>query len=267
MVREALLASLAYFISFGGNWLFGQCMIERPIVVGMITGILLGDVSTGVIIGAALEAIFMGAINIGGAISAEPASATVFATTFAIVLDINTKAAYAIAIPIGVVAAFVMIFINNVAMNIFAPLFDKLAADGNEKGIARLHYFMWFIKYFAVALIIFVGVLAGAGPVNSFMKNIPDVLMRAFQACGGFLPAVGFSILLKMLWSKELAAYFFLGFVLVAYLELPMIAVATLGAVIVVVTALRDKELFDLKKRKSEVPTSSIPDDEEDFFS
>jgi PTS system mannose-specific IIC component len=34
----ALLTALAYFICYGGNWLFGQCMIERPIVVGMVTG-------------------------------------------------------------------------------------------------------------------------------------------------------------------------------------------------------------------------------------
>lgn len=266
MFREAFLAALAYFICYGGNWLLGQCMIERPIIVGLVTGILMGDIPTGVMIGAALEAIFMGAVNIGGAISAEPASATVFATTFAIVLNINAEAAYAIAIPIGIVAAFVMIFINNVAMNIFAPLFDKLAAEGNEKGITSIHYFMWFVKYLIPAIIVFLGVLAGSGPVESFMNNIPDVLMRAFQAVGGFLPAVGFSILLKMLWSKELAVYFFLGFILVAYLELPLIAIAVLGVIIAIVTALRDKEMFDMSNNAKQVESSTLSD-EEDFFS
>lgn len=266
MVKEAFLAALAYFISYGGNWLLGQCMIERPIVVGMITGFLMGDLATGIVIGAALEAIFMGAVNIGGAISAEPASANVFATTFAIILNINAEAAYAIAIPIGIVAAFVMILINNVAMNLFAPIFDKLAQNSNENGVARLHFFMWFVKYFIAAAIVFLGVLAGAGPVETFMNNIPDVLMRAFQACGGFLPAVGFSILLKMLWSKELAVYFFLGFILVAYMQLPLIAIAVLGIVIVVVTALRDKQLFDMEHSVQSSSQQSIKE-EEDFFS
>lgn len=44
----------------------------------------MGDVKTGVIIGASLEAIFMGAVNIGGAISAEPVTATALAVAFTV---------------------------------------------------------------------------------------------------------------------------------------------------------------------------------------
>ena len=79
MVLRAFLAALAYFICYGGNWLFAQSMTERPIVVGFITGLFLGDIKTGIIVGAAVEAIFMGSVNIGGNISAEPAAAATFA--------------------------------------------------------------------------------------------------------------------------------------------------------------------------------------------
>ena len=72
MLGLAFMAWLTVVICYGGNWILGQCMIERPIVVGLVAGILMGDVATGCIIGASLEAIFMGAVNIGGAISAEP---------------------------------------------------------------------------------------------------------------------------------------------------------------------------------------------------
>ena len=71
MVVQAFLASLAYFICYGGNWLFAQSMTERPIVVGFVTGLLLGDMKTGIIVGAAVEAIFMGSVNIGGNISPD----------------------------------------------------------------------------------------------------------------------------------------------------------------------------------------------------
>lgn len=72
MIGLAVMAWLTVLICYGGNWVLGQCMIERPLVVGLVAGLLMGDVKTGVIIGASLEAIFMGAVNIGGAISAEP---------------------------------------------------------------------------------------------------------------------------------------------------------------------------------------------------
>lgn len=54
-------------------------MSDRPIVIGAFTGLLLNDVYQGLIIGAALEAVFMGSVNIGGQISADHSAATVFA--------------------------------------------------------------------------------------------------------------------------------------------------------------------------------------------
>ena len=54
---------------------------------------------------------------------------------------------------------------------------------------------------------------------------------------------------------------------LVIYLNLPMVAVAAFGAVIVVVTALRDMEILDLKKRGIAASASSPEEEEEeDFF-
>ena len=56
MLNVALLSALSYFICYGGNWIFGQSMSDRPIVIGAFTGLLLGDLYQGLIIGAALEA-------------------------------------------------------------------------------------------------------------------------------------------------------------------------------------------------------------------
>ena len=85
MLMHATMAALAVFICFAGNYLTGQSMMERPLVVGLVTGILMGDMKTGVLMGASLEAIFLGNVNIGGVIAAEPVTATTLATTFAII--------------------------------------------------------------------------------------------------------------------------------------------------------------------------------------
>lgn len=280
MYREAFLAALTVFICYGGNWLFGQTMIERPLVVGCIAGLIFGDMRTGIIMGASLEAIFMGAVDIGGALSAEPVTATVLATTFAIILNVNEKAALALAVPIGVLAAFISMFMKNVVMNLFAPLVDKYAEENNPRAIAIMHYSMWFINYFVFSLITFFSILEGAKPVQHLINSIPDNLMAGLAATGGLLPAVGFAILMRMLWSKQLAPYFFLGFVLVAYLELPSIAVAVLGIILVLVTSFKDKQLLDIENKQKElekrpaVSTSGTTDsgsqseqEEEDFFS
>ena len=248
MLGLAFTAWLTVVICYGGNWVLGQCMIERPIVVGLVAGILMGDVQTGVIIGASLEAIFMGAVNIGGAISAEPVTATALAVAFAVGAGVDTSAAITIAVPVGVVT-------------------------GNERGLALQHYLLWFIKYALFALIAFFGVYFGAEPVASIVNQIPANVTAGLNAVGSLLPAVGMALLLQMLWSPQLAVYFFLGFTLYSYLQLPMIAIAVFGVVIAVVSALRDKELFDLSKRgvpalgsKDASANKAADDDEEAFF-
>ena len=134
MLGLAFMAWLTVVICYGGNWILGQCMIERPIVVGLVAGILMGDISAGCIIGASLEAIFMGAVNIGGAISAEPVTATALAVAFT-VAGVEQSAAITIAVPVGVVTAFLSIAMNNILLNFFAAPFDKMAKDGNERGL------------------------------------------------------------------------------------------------------------------------------------
>ena len=123
------------------------------------------------------------------------------------------------------------------------------------------------MKYFLLAIPSFLAVYIGAEPVAALASTIPDNVIAGFTTCGNLLPAVGMALLLKMLWDKKLAVYYLLGFVLVIYLGLPMVAVAAIGAVIVVITALRDKEILDLKKRGIVTASDATADaDEEDFF-
>ena len=255
MLMHATMAALAVFICFAGNYLTGQSMMERPLVVGLVTGILMGDMKTGVLMGASLEAIFLGNVNIGGVIAAEP----VTATTFAIISNVEQKAAMTLAVPIGMLAAFVVMFLKNVFMNIFAPSLDKAAREGNQKMVVTLHYGTWIIYYLIIASISFIGILAGSGPVNLFVESIPQNL-----------PAVGFAMLMKLLWDNKLAVFYILGFVLTAYLQLPAVAVAVIGTVICVVSAQRDVEFRDILKRKpaasSAVEGSAKEIEEEDFF-
>ncbi|HJE15912.1 MAG TPA: PTS sugar transporter subunit IIC [Lapidilactobacillus dextrinicus] len=279
MLNTAILAALCVFVCFGGNWLWGQTMIERPLVVGMITGLVFGDIREGIMMGAALEAIFMGAVDIGGALSAEPVTATVLATTFSIILNVDTKAALALAVPIGVFAAFISMFLKNVVMNIFAPLVDKVAETNNQKGLIRLHFGMWFLNYFVFSLVTFFSVLAGAKPVQQLVNEIPKNLMAGLSATGGLLPAVGFAILMRMLWSKQLSPYYFLGFILAAYMKLPSVAVAAVGIIIVVIQWTRDKQLMSIETTQKKLavsgvqnqadvtPTNESAQEEEDFFS
>ena len=266
MLMHALMAALSVFICFAGNYLTGQSMMERPLVVGLVTGILMGDMKTGILMGAALEAVFLGNVNIGGVIAAEPVTATTLATTFAIISHVETKAAITLAIPIGMLAAFVVMFLKNDLMNVFAPALDDAARENNQKKIVALHYGTWALYYLIISAISFLGVLLGSGPVNALVENIPAKLMNGLSAAGGLLPAVGFAMLMKLLWDNKLAVFYLLGFILTAYLKLPAVAVAVVGVVICVVTSQRDLQISNLVLAGPKGSGQMTKEDEEEEF-
>ena len=120
---EAFLVALAVFICVGGAELAGFTMLNRPIVIGPLVGLFLGDLSTGVTVGAALEAVFMGVVNIGGASAAEPGIATAVGTAFAIMMGKGSEVALTLALPIGIEISYIpkdlitVIFYYQISLN------------------------------------------------------------------------------------------------------------------------------------------------------
>ena len=70
MIVQAILVGL--IAAWGSlDYAFGTLYTFRPIVLGPLVGLALGDVKTGVEIGASLELLFMGAISVGAYIPPE----------------------------------------------------------------------------------------------------------------------------------------------------------------------------------------------------
>ncbi|GCF92574.1 PTS sugar transporter [Enterococcus florum] len=265
---DAFLVGLVVFLCVGGHELIGFSLLFRPIVVGPFLGLLMGDLQTGLMIGAALETIFMGVINIGGASAAEPGLATALATGFAIKLGGGVDAAIALALPIGILGQQIKLAIYILFSGSMAPVFDRLAAEGKQKQFTYLHFGVWAIWFFAYSLIPFFAMLFGANAVQAALDMIPDVIMNGLSIAGNLLPAVGMAMLLRMLWENKIAVFFFLGFLFVAYLKLPLVAVAGIAFVIAILIAQRDYQLNKLEKAKPVVVQAAdgVDQEEEDFF-
>ncbi len=62
----------------------GQIMISRPLVVGVVSGLILGDAAAGLMVGALLEGVHLADIPSGGVRLPEPGPATVGAVVAAV---------------------------------------------------------------------------------------------------------------------------------------------------------------------------------------
>lgn len=69
MLVKTLLIALVSFIGFLECGV-GNSMIQRPIVMGPLVGLVLGDVNAGLAVGATLELAFMGNVTIGSGAAA-----------------------------------------------------------------------------------------------------------------------------------------------------------------------------------------------------
>ena len=72
MLVKTLLIALVSFIGFLECGV-GNSMIQRPIVMGPLVGLVLGDVNAGLAVGATLELAFMGNVTIGAALPPQAA--------------------------------------------------------------------------------------------------------------------------------------------------------------------------------------------------
>jgi len=83
-MQEALIVGLILAVLWFVEKVGGTPMVIRPIVVAPLVGFFLGDVTTGALIGATLELVFMGAIQVGAAVPPDVLVGAGLGTAFAI---------------------------------------------------------------------------------------------------------------------------------------------------------------------------------------
>jgi fructoselysine/glucoselysine PTS system EIID component len=227
-----LLITLIIFFGHSED-LLGTTLLSRPLVLGPLVGLVLGDLQQGVIIGASLELIFMGNIKVGAAIPPDVVTGGVLGTAFAIISGKGTGIALALAIPISILAEMLLSALF-VTRSVFNKLFERYAEAGDWRRVERLHVASGFMKPLLMALVGWLALQLGSGAMKAFLDRIPDWVNTGLQVAGNLLPALGFALLMNLLFHKRVAPYFFLGFLLAAYLKLPVIAVGGLGVIIAV---------------------------------
>lgn len=224
MVLQAFWIALITFLGKADYWL-GTSMFGRPIVLGPLVGLALGDLSKGITIGLSLELIFMGMQAIGASIPPDIIIGGVLGTAFAITSGKGAESAITIAFPAAVLSAFIVNLFYGVITPIMARWADNAASNGNYKKIERVHIFNGFLFDFVFAVLAGVAFYVGGSAVQSFLNAIPDVIIDGLQVAVGILPALGFALLTQMIISEQVAVYFFVGFLLAAYLKIPVIGV------------------------------------------
>lgn len=153
-MMEALLIGLWAGIA-GIDQFNGLTHLHRPIVTGPVVGLILGDLTTGLMAGATLELVWAGMVPLAGAQPPNVVIGGIIGTAFAILTGQDPEVAVGIAVPFAVAAQAVITLL----FTAFSPVMhrmDRYAAEANTKGIDRLNYleslilfvlFLLFLSY------------------------------------------------------------------------------------------------------------------------
>ena len=250
--------AISLWVGFAGLDYYGSgLMFGRPIITGPVVGFLMGDMQTGLEIGATLELAWLGVMPLAGA---QPPNVTIGAAVgvvFGIQSGLAPTAVVGVAIPFAILMQQLTVTQFTV-FSTFMTKVDKMAEDCDVKGIERLNYFGMATYFFTFAICTFVPTYFGDVVAKSIVETVPVGIIEGLSIAGAMMPALGFAMLLKMmLKEKRFLPFYIVGFVLATYLGLPIIAVALLAVAVAAVDYFNNKD-------KKVVNNSMIEDNFED---
>jgi PTS system mannose-specific IIC component len=212
-----------------------QSSLSQPIWAGIIAGLVMGDLKTGLIVGGSLQLTVLGVGTFGGASKIDANSGTVMATAFAIGTGMKPEVAVA---ALGVPVASLMIqtdIVARFANTFFQHRIDKLIDEENYSGIERNFLYGYLPWTLSRGIPVFLALAFGGPFVRTavdYMNTNLAWLSNGLATAGALLPAVGFAILLRYLPVKKHWPYLILGFVITALLSTLFTNVSVLGTTI-----------------------------------
>ena len=236
-ILQICLIALWYCFS-NISWPFGSmgqwATLNRPLVGGLVVGLILGDPVQGTIIGATINIIYLGIISAGGSLPSDSGLAGVMGTAFALMGGLDTNAALALAVPMGLLGS-VLNVLTMTLQCFLIPLADKWIDEGKANRVKWVN--MW-IPYTIKTIIRFVMAFAilylGASALDNVTNMLSGRVLDALNVMGGMLPAVGVGLMLVTIFKGQARFFLFLGFLATSFLGLNTIAVSLIFGIIAI---------------------------------
>lgn len=267
MMLKALLlaiwAGLCALDQFGPHLGF-----RKPLLASVGVGIILGDLTTAVIIGATMEMMWLGVNNIGAYVPPDVISGTIVGTSLGIMSGGDTATAISVAVAAGVPTATLVQQLNMFVMTTNISLVhgaDKAALSGNFRSVNKYFWIAGFCFFLTRAIPVFIATGVGSYVITDivgFLTNDAPWILKGFNIAGAMMPAVGLAMLLCMMLKKNMWIFLCLGFVMSAYLNVPTLGIAIVAAAI---AGIYDIIIEGQKKNQAVVVSSAATDEEGEY--
>lgn len=248
LIQAVLIGCVAALTKIEGGWL-GEMKFREPIVTGFLVGCILGDVRQGLIIGAQLQLMWMGAVGIGPTAQLDIGTGG----TIGVAAALTTGTGAETAIMFGVPIAVLMQFCSTILMTLYSGFMARVDSEIdtlNLKAVSFYHYLVGICDFTMYAFLTFIVMYFGNDAIEGIIQALPAWANSGLTAVSVMLPCVGFALLLNIIMDKSLIPYFIIGFIPAAFVgkDLSMIGIVSMAFALAWI-------IFEVKT--SIVPTST----------
>ncbi|MCK1235389.1 PTS mannose/fructose/sorbose/N-acetylgalactosamine transporter subunit IIC [Streptococcus uberis] len=271
-VLLGIFASLASMPGMGGSSI-GNYTLGRPLVGGLVCGLILGDLKLGIVCGVAMQLVYIALVTPGGTVSADVRAVSYIGIPLAMVaitaqgISVGSASAADLAKSMGTLVGTVgtVLFYGTATLNLaWQHIGWKAVEEGNFKKLYMVDWGLPWISHFVFSFLpTLIMCKLGASAVTALQSALPmdGIAMKTLFTVGALFPCVGIAILLKQLVEKVTDFIpFFVGFTLAASLGLNLVA----SAVISLIFALL---FYEIDMAKLKVASRAVTDatDLDDF--
>ncbi|MBN1827993.1 MAG: PTS sugar transporter subunit IIC [Deltaproteobacteria bacterium] len=180
-----------------------QTMISRPVMLGPLIGLFLGDPQTGIVIGANMELLWIDRVPVGAYTPPNDSIAAVVAAGIAILVGKSLGGATPALIALTVLIVAPIALVGQWVDRALAKSNDRLADDfetcieaGDLSCLSRLQMRALAAHFLAVFAFIVIFMAAGLWIIEALYIRLSPAILRGLSRAYCLIPAVGVAVAL-----------------------------------------------------------------------
>ncbi len=268
-----LFACLSSMPGMGGTSI-GNYTLGRPLIGGFICGLILGDMQTGILVGCAMQVIYIALVTPGGTVSADVRAVSYIGIPLAMValksygLEATSSEGAALATSFGAMVGTLgtVLFYGTATINLaWQHIGWKVVENRQYNKLYLVDMVLPWVSHIACSFIpTLIMCKMGTSVVDLIKTALPmeGIAMKTLFTVGSLLPCVGIAILLKQI-IKKVADFipFLFGFVLAASMGINLVSATVVAAMFAII----NYKIKMLSVNKVAVAAGNFEDDEEDI--
>ena len=232
LFKSIIVGLIAVFAKIDSRML-GRLNFERPLISCTLVGLFLGDVTTGLAVGASMEMVSLGFMSIGAS-GFDMNMGSIAGCALVIMTGANIETALAIATPMTLLITLIETGASVLRISM-THMIDGYVDKGEFKKAKMVDIFWGPMLYAVCSFVpVFVAVYFGADVVNAIVNAVPEFVLNGITLGANLVAFFGFAMLLSVMINKKNAIYFLLGFAIAAYSGFSLTAIAIISVILAV---------------------------------